>query len=169
MADFVVIGSVVAGCAIGAAAVWLILRAKAAQAAAVIRAEMEPQLATLAERLAAREQQVGEHQAMLTRQQEQLVQINAMRDAEATARATAEERASRIPQLEEQIGSRDIRLAGLQAELTGLKTARAELEMAIQKEREASDQKLALLNDAQAKLSDTFKALSAEALRGNNQ
>lgn len=158
MADFAAIGSLVAGCVIGGAAVWLVLRAKLAS-----------QLAMLKERLGAREQQVSELQATAARQQERLAQLDAKHNAEATARATAEERASRIPQLEEHVSARDSRLAGLQAELTVLKTARAELETAIQKEREAADQKLALLNDAQAKLSDAFKALSSEALRGNNQ
>jgi DNA recombination protein RmuC len=169
MADFVALGSLAAGCAIGGAAVWLVLRAKSAQAVAATRAELEPQLSALNERLAARDRQVVDLQAATARQQEQLAQLDARRDSEATARATAEERASRIPQLEEQVNARDFRLAGLQAELTGLKTTRAELETAMQKEREAADQKLALLNDAQAKLSDAFKALSSEALRGNNQ
>ena len=36
-------------------------------------------------------------------------------------------------------------------------------------ERKAADQKLALLNEAQQRLSDAFKALSSEALKSNNQ
>ncbi|HEX8010545.1 MAG TPA: DNA recombination protein RmuC, partial [Casimicrobiaceae bacterium] len=45
----------------------------------------------------------------------------------------------------------------------------AELETRLAEERKAAEQKLSLLNDAQAALSDAFKALSAEALRSNNQ
>lgn len=39
----------------------------------------------------------------------------------------------------------------------------------VQSERKLGEEKLALLNDATKKLSDAFAALSAEALRGNNQ
>src|SRR5690606_35566660 len=36
-------------------------------------------------------------------------------------------------------------------------------------ERKSAEEKLALIHEAKAKLEDTFKALSSEALRGNNQ
>ena len=39
----------------------------------------------------------------------------------------------------------------------------------IDKERKSANEKLALLNEAQTTLSDAFKALSAEALKSNNQ
>ena len=41
--------------------------------------------------------------------------------------------------------------------------------MVVEKERKAAEEKLALLNEAQQKLSDAFKALSSEALKSNNQ
>ncbi len=169
MNDLIGLGALAAGCALGGGVVWLFLRAKAAQAGAAARAELEPQLATLNERLSAREQQVAGLQGTGTRQQEQISELTTQLQTEATARATADEKARRIPQLEEQADARETQLAGLQEEVSNLKSCRAELETAIQKERESADQKLALLNDAQAKLSDAFKALSSEALRGNNQ
>ena len=48
-------------------------------------------------------------------------------------------------------------------------TRRAELETAIQKEREAAEEKLAVLNEAREKLSDAFKALSKDALESSNK
>jgi DNA recombination protein RmuC len=45
----------------------------------------------------------------------------------------------------------------------------AELKARAEEERKASAEKIALLDQAQLKLSDTFKALSAEALSTNNQ
>lgn len=45
----------------------------------------------------------------------------------------------------------------------------ARLRTTIEKEREAAAERLRLLEDAQARLSDAFKALSSEALRDNNQ
>ncbi|NLB88650.1 MAG: DNA recombination protein RmuC [Syntrophomonadaceae bacterium] len=43
------------------------------------------------------------------------------------------------------------------------------LETKLNEERRAYEEKLSLLNEAQMKLSDTFKALSAEALKTNNE
>lgn len=43
------------------------------------------------------------------------------------------------------------------------------LETTLEHERKAADEKVAILNDATKKLSDAFKALSAEALKSNNQ
>lgn len=50
----------------------------------------------------------------------------------------------------------------LQAEVIRLRTL-------LEAERQAGGEKLRLLNEAQVKLSDAFKALSADALRSNNQ
>ncbi len=50
----------------------------------------------------------------------------------------------------------------LQAEVIRLRTL-------LDAERKAGGEKLRLLNEAQARLSDAFKALSAEALQSNNQ
>jgi DNA recombination protein RmuC len=43
------------------------------------------------------------------------------------------------------------------------------LQTRLEEERKASQEKLTLLNNAEAKLADAFKALSADALRNNNQ
>ena len=54
------------------------------------------------------------------------------------------------------------------AELAAAEASLASLKMELECERNASKDKLALLDDAQRKLSDAFQALSAEALRRNN-
>jgi DNA recombination protein RmuC len=48
-------------------------------------------------------------------------------------------------------------------------TERAVLQTRLEEERKASQEKLTLLNSAESKLADSFKALSADALRNNNQ
>src|ERR1044071_8986663 len=48
-------------------------------------------------------------------------------------------------------------------------TERAILQTRLEEERKASQEKLAVLNNAEGKLADAFKALSADALRSNNQ
>lgn len=56
-----------------------------------------------------------------------------------------------------------------QAQMTRLKVERAELQTTLDRDRQAATDKLAALQDAQARLQDAFKALSADALRSNNQ
>ena len=48
-------------------------------------------------------------------------------------------------------------------------TERAVLQTRLEEERKANQEKLTLLNNAETKLADAFKALSADALRSNNQ
>ena len=69
---------------------------------------------------------------------------------------------ARAGMLEASLAERDRSLAQSGARLAALETRLAE-------ERKAAEERLALLNDAQGKLSDAFKALSAEALKSNNQ
>jgi DNA recombination protein RmuC len=56
----------------------------------------------------------------------------------------------------------------LREERVGLQTHVARLQTTIEKERQGAAEKMRLLDEAQARLSDTFKALSAEALNNNN-
>jgi len=48
-------------------------------------------------------------------------------------------------------------------------TERAVLQTRLEEERRTSQEKLTLINNAESKLADAFKALSADALRSNNQ
>jgi len=48
-------------------------------------------------------------------------------------------------------------------------TERAVLQTRLEEERKANQEKLTLINNAELKLADAFKALSADALRSNNQ
>ncbi len=60
-------------------------------------------------------------------------------------------------------------VAALQKDLTALKVDRSSLEMHLEKEQKAATEKLAILSEAKINLSDAFKALSADALKSNNQ
>ncbi len=88
--------------------------------------------------------------------------------AEAQRRAAAEERNSRIPELETQVAARDQSLAQRQEENTRLQTEAGRLTTKLQEQEKAFEGKFALLEDAKQKLSDAFKALSAEALKSNS-
>jgi len=136
---------------------------------AAARAQLQLQLATLSERVNAREQQITGLQSSLAAEEDQKTQLAFQLQQEATARATAEERCNRVPQLEEQVKAREERIAAMQEEVTRLEALRSKLETMLDKEQKAISEKLALFNDAEAKLSNAFQALAAEALKNNNR
>jgi DNA recombination protein RmuC len=82
--------------------------------------------------------------------------------AESQRRAAAEANAARVPVMEAAIAERDLALFELKAELAAL-DARSKAE------RGSLEEKLAIVDDARIKLTDAFKALSADALKSNNQ
>ncbi|MCA8907110.1 MAG: DNA recombination protein RmuC [Rhodospirillaceae bacterium] len=150
-------GLVVLLVAVAAAALlgWLFGRSGA-------RAGTAGEVARLASDLAGRDLAIAELQAEA---RERDAQIKAGQDAllaAETRRATAQAAADRVPALE-------ARAADLQGTLTGEQQRRAELATALEKERQAADEKLALLAEARTQLADTFKALSAQALAANNE
>jgi DNA recombination protein RmuC len=112
---------------------------------------------------------IAELRAQLSARDINLKQTTERLQQECSVRSAAEEKSSLVPQLQAQLAHRDESLASLQRELTELKTARAQLETTLSKERKATEEKLALLNEAQAKFGDAFKALSSDALKSNNQ
>ena len=155
----------VAGLLLGAAFAWIFLKARIVHA----RAETESQLAVLAERLAARDQQIIGLQSGSSRQEQQIGELTARLQNESRSSAAAEEKSKLIPALEEQLADRQRHLVALQQEVSDLKSLRSELQTTLAKERKATEEKLALIGEAQTKLSDAFKALSADALKSNNQ
>lgn len=74
-----------------------------------------------------------------------------------------------IDELNAQVRRLDQQLQQLQETERNLREQGVELKTTLQQERKQADEKLAVLNDAKQKLSDAFKALSAEALKTNNQ
>ncbi len=158
----------VAGCAIGVLVTWLLVKAKSSETTTRARAELESQVAVLSEKLASIQSYLNEQQNLLSTQSQELKTLQATLHEEASLRAAAEQQCSRIPELQAQLAERDARLQVLQTQLTDLTASRTEIETTLTKERESMAEKLALLEDAQTKLAEAFKALSSDALRNNN-
>lgn len=91
--------------------------------------------------------------------------VEQQRDEQVQRRAAAEERNSRIPELESQLASKDQQIASLQVETASAQAEISSLTTKLAEQEKASKEKLALLDEARQKLSDAFKALSAEALK----
>ena len=87
----------------------------------------------------------------------------------ASGAARADEASRRAAELHTQLASRELALARLQGELAAAREEGVRIQAELDAERKASESKLELLRDAEAKLRDTFTALSSEALRHNNQ
>ncbi len=124
-------------------------RARAAEAASAVRFEALQQLLSVsAEEL--RELKASHFQAL------------AKQNEESSARAAAEAIARQVPELTSRTERAGELIAAQKARIASLETELTNERVRLQDERE-------LLARASASLSDSFKALSAEALRSNNQ
>ena len=102
------------GLAMGALVAWLILRTKVASAAADVRAEFQPAVATLTERVVAKEQQIAQLQSALTAEEDQKTQLAMQLQQESNASASAAEKSR---QLEEQLRAQGEQIKEAQAAL----------------------------------------------------
>ncbi|RME35488.1 MAG: DNA recombination protein RmuC [Gammaproteobacteria bacterium] len=87
----------------------------------------------------------------------------AARDAELQGERTGREA------LRSELEARERELSTAREELADLKARLAALEERLAQERRAGEEKLALLEEAREKLAETFKALSADALKSSNR
>jgi len=105
---------------------------------------------------------LGNQAAQRYSQDQQLQDLQQCLAQEKSRCAALEERASRVPILENQ-------LCELTKEETALRSKTVELATVLEHERHQAQEKIILLEEAQARLAQTFKALSADALSVNNQ
>lgn len=93
------------------------------------------------------------------------------REAELSARLQSEQSSSKERQgsLEGQIRGHESELRELRERVNCLGIEKAGLHTRIEIERQAVEEKVRLLDETEKKLTDTFKALSADALARNNQ
>lgn len=157
------------GAGIGSAATWLVCRTRMSSSFEKGRSAVQAEVAVITERLQGKEQILAEAKAAVDRQRAELEIVRNDLKIESSMRAAAEEKCRRIVELETLLSARDGLLEKKNCEIVEMRGHVAELATTLQKERKATEEKLAILDEAHVKLSDAFKALSAEALRCNNQ
>jgi len=134
----------------------------------LIKAREGADKAALVERLSARDAQIQELEEDRKAALENASELNQKLSGELERRAAAESLNSRIPELEAELASKTQNVDQLNKYIGELREYQAQRDSEIEGTRKSADEKLALLDDAKQKLSDAFKALSAEALRNNN-
>lgn len=155
----VVIALIAAAAGFGAAYLWN--RSRPAQEGQR-NAELEAQLASV------REQSV--RYSVLAAELEREAGTLRSQLLESTQRgATFEERAKHVDELRGVIRDREQAIALLQSEAGRLRERGAELATRLEEEREQSAEKLKLITEAQRAFEHSFKSLSADALKSNNQ
>jgi DNA recombination protein RmuC len=125
-------------------------------------AELEAQL------VAAREQ--AQRNGVLAAEMEREAEILRSQLLESVQRGAAfEERARQVEELRAVVREREQAIAALQGEGARLRDRTTELQTRLEEEREQAEQKVKLVTEAQRALENSFKSLSAEALKHNNQ
>jgi DNA recombination protein RmuC len=157
------------GLLIGGLAIWLVFKAKKAQALAEAESHASLAAASLTERLNIKDGEIKRIDRIRAEIELEAEQLRELLNKETEARSAAAEKANRIPQLEREIEERESDRNSLLAQLSDLKSNNRELQTLLETERESAREKSNLLQKATENLSDAFKALSADALRSNNQ
>jgi DNA recombination protein RmuC len=164
-----VLVGMILGLLLGGGCTWLVLRSQIQAVRERTKSDLVAERAGMIERLHQKDQQVEELRLSVRELQNQLEQSHYAARDEAARRAAAEARVGHLPDLERQLQDRDARLAQVQGENTLLKAKLSEVHTQLVNEQKATQDKVALLEQAQLRLADTFKALSADALQHNNQ
>jgi DNA recombination protein RmuC len=157
------------GMAAGGVAAFFILRQGSRRAEESARQGAETDHAALSERLRGREELLRQAKDDLAATQGELAALRGELTRQTERRSAAEEKNTRIPELERVVATKEDVILAFQNESGNLRTRLSEAEVKREEEGRAAAEKLALLEEARRELSDAFKALSAEALRSNNQ
>jgi DNA recombination protein RmuC len=163
------LGGLILGLTAGAVVAFFVSRSRIREAAERTRQSADAELAALSERLHGREEQLHQVKDDLAAAQAELTALRCEMTRQTERRSAAEEKNTRIPQLERTIETMDKLIEELRNESGDFRTRLSETEVKREEERRAAEEKLSLLEDARRQLSDAFQALSAEALRCNNQ
>ena len=143
--------TLLAGLGLGALAVWLLLRARFARVISEARATVQAQVATLTERVSAREQEIAGLKSAVAEEENQKAQVAIQLQQESTAKAASEEKSN---QLEQQLRDRIEEVKEAEA---GLAAERERL-AGVTRDLAAASAQLEAERKANAKLLQEFQA-----------
>ena len=156
------------GLFVGAAAIWLVMRARISSAGMQAKGESQVEIARINERLAASQEDNKRHAIEHDNMQKQAIlwrdQLDASRDecAQLAERTTSQaEQLANVHQEKESLAALRDQLI---AERQRLSNQVAELTTALESERSRNAEKIELLKNAEEQLSNRFKALAGEIL-----
>lgn len=132
-------------------------------------AASEAELADMKARIEEKDRGIHALRVELDQERKQVNSLNDLLRTATAATAAAEERCSQIPKLEEQLHLKEANLGTAQGEIAQLQARHASLMTRLDEAEKAQAEKLRALEEAQARLTETFKAVAAEALSANNQ
>ena len=162
------IGGLVGGIFCGLLA-WLIATWRLKARSSKIIAENHTQIARLQESVEVKNEALQEKEDRITELK------TAFNHAETTILTVSEERSAakarleQMSRMQQDLEEKTQEARGLMDTVTTLKEKQAELETVLEKERSAMQEKIQLLEKAEERLSDTFHALSARALKNSQE
>jgi DNA recombination protein RmuC len=179
MTNFDIVFALV-GCLIGAAVVWLVAVKRSSTREALVKGELKGQLTTVQTMLDARAERLREISTQTDEQENRIRILQSQLNQECSARSSAEqsnihlqanlkEQIGRFEELASELETQKTSLTETQQELTTIKIKKTEVDTTLSAERQAAREKLELLEQARVALSDAFKAISADALKNNNE
>ncbi len=112
---------------------------------------------------------LGELRESLARREEEIRALQSDLQEEIKQHSAARTRAERLPELETRLERQAEIVEEKQNEIARLKALLAEAGTQLEEERKNAAEKIALLEDARARLTETFRSLSSEALKSNNE
>jgi DNA recombination protein RmuC len=154
------------GLIIGAALAGML--AKGSRESSVAGGDPE-ELIVLKEREIAKDAQLKEAKANIDAERAVVAALREELKSETERRSAANERAARTTQLEQVVAQREQFIVELQQQIGTLRASQAEVLTRLDDTQKSAEEKLAVMQDAQEKLSNAFKAISAEVLQNNNQ
>ena len=154
---------------LGVAIAWIWMRLRHQTAIGILQSQAELEQFKADERSIYLEERLQDHEADLARHEHTIATLREQLSNEQQRRTAAEERTLRIPELEQRIQRHEHDALTFQRESKQLQAQVAEISTRLEEERKAAQEKLVLVDQAKEQLTNAFKALSADALRNNNQ